>query len=117
MAEIISTKAAEAGSAKLVYILYLIGLAVGVTDIVGVVMAYMNRDEAPDWLKSHYQFQIRTFWMSILIAFVGIVLTFVIIGIFILMFWYVWLIMRCVKGMKYIDNQQPHPNPTTWMFS
>lgn len=117
MAETFPTKAASAGTAKLIYILYLVGLAVGVTEIVGVVMAYMNKDEAPEWLKSHYHFQIRTFWISILMVFVGVILAFVIIGFFLIFFWYIWLIIRCVKGMKYIDNHQPHPNPTTWMFS
>jgi len=103
-------------NAKLVYILYLVGIVVGVTGIVGVVMAYINKDDAPDWLKSHYQFQIRTFWIGLLYFVVGILLTMVVIGIFILLFWCVWLIIRCVKGMKALDAKQAHPNPTGWMF-
>ena len=117
MNEVVSQDSGETGqNAKLVYILYLVGIVVGVTGIVGVVMAYINKDDAPDWLKSHYQFQIRTFWIGLLYFVVGILLTMVVIGIFILLFWCVWLIIRCVKGMKALDAKQPHPNPTGWMF-
>jgi uncharacterized membrane protein len=104
------------GTAKIVYILYLVGIIFGITGIVGVVMAYINRNDAPDWLKTHYQFQIRTFWIGALYSLVGIILTFVIIGYLILMFWVIWLIIRCVKGMKSLDQREAHPNPTGWMF-
>lgn len=104
------------GTAKIVYILYLAGIVFGVTGIVGVVMAYINRGDAPEWLESHYQFQIRTFWIGALYMVVGSLLSVVIIGWFILLFWVVWLIVRCVKGMKALDEREAHPNPTGWMF-
>jgi len=105
-----------ASTAKIVYILYLVGVVFGVTGIVGVVMAYINRGDAPEWLQSHYQFQIRTFWIGALYIFVGFLLSLIVIGWLILLFWLVWLIVRCVKGMKYLDQQQSYPNPTSWMF-
>lgn len=104
-------------TAKIVYILYLIGIAFGLTAIVGLVMAYVNRGEAPDWLASHYQFQIRTFWIGLLYLVVGALLATILIGYLILLFWVVWLIVRCAQGMKYLDARQPHPNPTGWMFA
>src|SRR5205085_844771 len=52
---------AEADSAKIVYILYLNSPIVGLTSIVRVIMAYVNRADAPDWDRSHYRFQIRPF--------------------------------------------------------
>lgn len=104
------------GSAKIVYILYLVGIIFGITGIVGVVMAYINKGDAPDWLKTHYQFQIRTFWIGALYMILGILLSLVIIGYFVLLFWIVWLIIRCVKGMKSLELKEAHPNPTGWMF-
>ncbi|MGH1461129.1 MAG: DUF4870 family protein [Neptuniibacter sp.] len=104
------------GTAKIVYILYLVGVIFGITGIIGVVMSYINRNDAPDWLKTHYQFQIRTFWIGALYMLVGTILTFVLIGYLVFLFWVVWLIIRCVKGMKALDKNQPHPNPTGWMF-
>ena len=51
----------NSGQAKIIYILSLAGFIVGITPLIGIVMAYMNRGEGPDWIKSHYQWQIRTF--------------------------------------------------------
>ena len=109
-------KPSTEGSAKIVYILYLVGIIFGITGIVGVVMAYINRSDAPEWLRSHYQFQIRTFWIGALYMLIGVILAFVIIGYLVLLFWVIWLIVRCVKGMKSLDQKEAHPNPTGWMF-
>lgn len=103
-------------TAKIVYILYLTSIVLGITGIVGVVMAYINQSDAPEWLKSHYQFQIRTFWIGALYLVIGIILSFVVIGYLVLLFWLIWLIIRCVKGMSVLDKKEAHPNPTGWMF-
>ncbi len=110
-----TTKQAD-GTAKIIYILYLVGVVFGITGIIGVVMAYINRGDAEDWLKSHYQFQIRTFWIGAIYLVIGTLLAVVLIGYLVILFWVVWLIIRCIKGMKSLDQRQPHPNPTSWMF-
>lgn len=104
------------GSAKIVYILYMVGLIFGVTGIIGVVMAYINKDDAPEWLKTHYQFQIRTFWIGALYMFLGSILSLVLIGWFLLLFWMVWLIIRSIKGLKALELEKPIANPTSWLF-
>ena len=104
------------GSAKIVYILYMVGLLFGITGIIGVVMAYINKDGAPEWLKTHYQFQIRTFWIGALFMFLGSILSVILIGWFVLLFWVVWLIVRSVKGMKALDQEKAIDNPTGWFF-
>jgi uncharacterized membrane protein len=111
-----SDKPTTEGTAKIIYILYLVGIVFGITGIVGLVMAYIYKGDAPEWLKSHYQFQIRTFWIGALYMLIGFILTFVFIGFLILLFWVVWLIVRCVKGMKALDQKEAHPDPTGWMF-
>lgn len=116
MSEAIQDTPTTEGTAKIIYILYLAGIVFGVTGIIGVIMAYINKDEAPEWLKSHYQFQIRTFWIGALYLLAGVLLTFIVIGFLVILFWVVWLIIRCVKGMKSLDLQQAPPNPTGWMF-
>lgn len=103
-------------SANIVYILYLVGLLFGITGIIGVVMAYINKDDAPEWLRTHYQFQIRTFWIGALYIFLGSILSIVLIGWFVLLFWVVWLIVRSVKGMKALEQEKPIENPTRWLF-
>jgi uncharacterized membrane protein len=103
-------------TARIVYILYLAGLVVGITSIIGVILSYVNRDDAPEWLATHYQQQIRTFWIGMLYLIVGIILCFIIIGVFVLIYWLIWMIMRCAKGLKYLSREEAYPNPEGWGF-
>jgi|RifCSP16_1_1023843.scaffolds.fasta_scaffold121509_2 uncharacterized membrane protein len=103
-------------TAKTVYILYLVSLVVGVTAIVGVVMAYLNIGEAPEALKTHYRMQIRTFWIGLLYGVVGVLLSFILIGFAVLAFTAVWIIIRCVKGLKHLERREAYPNPATWLW-
>ena len=64
MNDINPSPAVNSSTAKLVYILYLVGLVFGITGIIGVIVAYVNKGDAPEWMQSHYRFQIRTFWMG-----------------------------------------------------
>jgi uncharacterized membrane protein len=116
MEEAAQSKKTTEGTAKVVYILYLVGIVVGVTAIIGLILAYLNRNDAADWLKSHYQFQIRTFWIGLLYTAIGGILTLIVVGYLVFLFWLVWLIVRCVKGMKYLNDNKAHPNPTGWVF-
>jgi uncharacterized membrane protein len=103
--------------ARIIYILYLVSFVIGITAIVGIVMAYINKDDPmPDYLKTHYRYMINTFWMGLVMIVAGALLTIVIVGIFILLFWMVWLIVRCIQGIKLLDSQQPVPNPESWGF-
>lgn len=105
-----------AGTAKIIYILYLVNVVVPFTGLVGVIMAYINQNDADEMLKTHYRFQIRTFWIGLLYLFIGGLFTLVLIGYLILLFYVVWLIVRCVKGMQALDKNEAHPNPSSWMF-
>ena len=109
-------KPASTAIAKMIYILYLVSIIIGITAIVGLIMAYVNKDDAPEWLKSHYQFQIRTFWIGALYLFIGVLLSQFIIGLFIILFWLLWLIVRCAKGIKYLVQEVAYPAPKDWMF-
>jgi uncharacterized membrane protein len=106
----------EAATAQLVYVLYLVSLAVGITGIVGVIMAYVNRTDAPDWLKTHYRLQIRTFWIGLLYGVLGLLTVILLIGFFVLAFLLIWWIVRCAKGLKYLGRGEPYPKPATWLW-
>ena len=108
---------AEAGrTANLIYILHLLSLLFGITSLIGVIMAYVNKGSAPVWVQSHYRFQIRTFWIALLVGAIGALTAPFVIGIPILLFLLVWWILRCVKGMRYIAECRGHPEPASWMF-
>ncbi len=103
--------------AKIVYVLYLATLLTGgVTALVGVVMAYVYQDDAPDWLKTHFRFQIRTFWLGLILGVVGAVLTLVVVGFAVFVFLAVWLVVRCVKGLRYVGRREAYPDPVGWWF-
>jgi uncharacterized membrane protein len=106
----------NASMAKLVYLLYIAGILIGLTGIIGVVIAYVNANESAEWQKSHFQFQIRTFWIGLIYIVVGAVLSLILVGYLVFLFWIVWLIIRCVKGFQLVDKKLPHPNPTGWLF-
>jgi uncharacterized membrane protein len=106
----------EASDANLVYILYLVALIAGITSIAGLIMAYVNRGSAPEWVQTHYRFQIRTFWIGMLYTLIGLVTCVIIIGFVWLFFVLVWWIVRCVKGMTAITRGLPYERPTTWMW-
>lgn len=111
-----NTQVNDGRLANIVYILYLAGLVAFITGIIGVVMAYVNRKDAPEWVQTHYQFQIRTFWIGVPFFLLFIVSNFILLGPLVYLAWFLWLIIRCAKGMKYVNRGQPHPNPTTWLF-
>ena len=105
-----------AGTAKIIYICYLVSIIIGITAIIGLIMAYVNKDDAPHWLNSHYQFQIRTFWIGALYLLLGVMFSKFFFGLFIILFWVFWLIVRCTKGIKYLDRTEAYPDPKGWLF-
>lgn len=111
-----SGEPSEGRIANLIYILYLASLVFGITGLIGVVMAYVNKGDGPGWVESHYRFQIRTFWIGLLIGVIGGLTSLIVIGWFVLLFGLIWIIVRCAKGMKYLARGQAHPDPGAWMF-
>ena len=111
---------AEADMAKIIYVLYLVGWIIPIIPpIIGLIMAYINRNDAPPWVQSHYQFQIMTFWIGALFFIIAcLVATFIFnfIGWLIFVLTMIWWIIRCVKGIKELFERAPHPNPTTWLW-
>jgi uncharacterized membrane protein len=101
--------------AMIVYLLYLGSHAFPILAIVGVILAYVARDSAPDWLKTHYTFQIRTFWIGLLYWFVSVLTVIVIVGLLGLLATLVWSILRSVLGLSRLVNGEPYPNPYSWI--
>ena len=99
-----------------IYILYLLGFVLGITPLVGLVMAYINRSAAEPWMQSHYTFQIRTFWIGCLYSLVSVVLMLVLVGFLVWIFVTIWYIVRCVQGLMAANRGEPMSNPTTWWF-
>lgn len=90
-----------------------IGSFVGsIPSIIAVVLNYLKRGETRgSWLESHYRWQIRTFWFTLLWVVVAIVLFVTVIGIpvaiGILIAITLWLIYRIVRGWLRLRDSQP----------
>ena len=115
---------------SIIYGLYLGGFLTGpITPIAGVIIAYVAKGSAPEWAKSHYTFQIWTFWLTVLVAVLfiplmvawfvtGAVLSLILIGIPMLILGallifvpFVWFAVRCALGLTYSLQMQPYPRP------
>ncbi|MBW3566888.1 MAG: hypothetical protein KY410_02840 [Proteobacteria bacterium] len=92
----------------IIYALYLASLIVGVTWLIAIVMNYIKKDDVVGtWLESHFRWQIRTFWFSLLWAFVGAVTTLVFIGWLVLFANLIWFIYRNVLGWLRLSENKP----------
>ncbi len=91
-----------------IYGLYGATLVVGITSIVAIVLNYIKREDvAGTFLESHFRWQIRTFWYSLLWGFIGVVTFIIIIGIFILIADLIWFIYRIAKGWLRLNEGKP----------
>ncbi|HHJ35309.1 MAG TPA: hypothetical protein ENJ87_06055 [Gammaproteobacteria bacterium] len=102
---------------KVIYILLIIGTMVGITSVIAVVMAYVNRDDTESWIQTHYRFQIRTFWIGALYVFIGTLTFQILVGAFILLFTFFWVVIRCAKGLKQLEKNRPVKNLESWLFT
>jgi len=101
-------------NAQLIYILYFVSILVGLTALVGVILAYMNRGKAGGYVESHYTWLIRTFWMGLLFSFVAAILIFIGIGFLLFLAIFVWLVIRMIKGIQALGRGEPIANPQSW---
>jgi len=101
---------------QVIYILYLVGFVVGITAIVGLVMAYMNRGKAEAWIETHYTWAIRTFWIALLGSLIAGLLMIVAIGFLLLLAVAIWVIVRIVIGLQAVSRGEPIKNPESWML-
>jgi uncharacterized membrane protein len=102
--------------ALIVYGLYCVGYFTGISALIGVIIAHVKVDDTDPVLQSHYQFQIRTFWIGLLYLAIGFPLCMVLIGFPVLAWWLVWSLIRIVKGIISINECKPIANPRSWLF-
>jgi len=106
--------------AIVVYALYLAMFVTGgVAAIVGVILAYLKKDGEDALTRSHFDFQIRTFWLGLAGVLVSLVLMmtiiFIVIGVPLLIAVTVWWLLRIVIGLVRLLDRKPIPDPKTWL--
>jgi len=106
----------DRGLAFAVYILYFFGYVTGITAFIGVIIAYFQSQSASSEMRTHFTFQVRTFWIGLLYGVIGIALLHIGIGIFFLLWGLVWSLVRNVRGILAVNRNEPIPKPESWMF-
>ena len=91
-----------------IYGLYAASFLVGITSIVAIILNYVKRgDVAGTYLESHFTWQIRTFWISLLVGIIGVVLMLVLVGWIVLLADMVWVVYRLVVGALALNDGKP----------
>ena len=92
------------------YITYALGLLILFTPVIGVILAFIKRDEAQGSIyASHIDWLIKTFWVSLIGLFLGRLTIFILIGWPILVATGIWFIYRVVVGLIKLNEDKPVP--------
>ena len=93
----------------LVYALQAAVFLGGITYLVAIIVNYVKLDDVQGtWLASHFRWQIRTFWFSLVWFGLGVPAIYVFgIGKLILIANTVWVIYRIVKGWLALYERKP----------
>ncbi len=94
-----------------IYALQAASFLAGITLIAAVIVNYIKRDDVRGtWLASHFRWQIRTFWFSLLLGVVGGITALIGIGFIILAADVIWLIYRIAKGwLRLSEGNEMYP--------
>jgi uncharacterized membrane protein len=103
-------------TALICYVLMLVPIAPLITHVVALVIAYVSRPTAPDWLKSHYTMIINTFWIGMLYFVCAGILCLLLIGFVLLPLVLIWFIVRCALGLSRLMRGEAYPTPASWTF-
>ena len=94
--------------AQFVYVLQAVGFLIGLTWIVGVVINYLKIDDVRNtWLETHFNWQLRTFWVGLAGMGLAWLLMVVKIGALIGLAVTVWAIYRVAKGWLALNDRKP----------
>lgn len=94
--------------ATVCYALYALSFLVGITAIAALILDYIKREDARGtWVETHFTWQIRTFWITLVGFVVFWLLSLVLIGIPLLIALYIWSIYRIVKGWLRLYEGRP----------
>ena len=95
-----------------VYALQALSFFFGITFIVAVIINYVKmEDTGSTWLRSHFRWQIRTFWYGVFWSIIGMATFFIVIGYIILVVNALWVLYRIVKGwLRLVENHEMYPD-------
>jgi uncharacterized membrane protein len=104
----------------IISLLYVGSFLMGVTTIIGVILAYVWKGEPhATWEDSHYRYHVRTFWMGIAWTVVAVIGTILTLGLGAWIFFpavSIWFAARAIKSLLAAQRSEPVSNVETWLI-
>lgn len=95
-----------------VYALYAAAVVFAIPGMFGVFLAHLKRgDVRGSHLESHVTWQIRTFWIWLILWLAGWMTMIVLVGWLLLAAAYLWLLYRIIKGWMLLADGKPIERP------
>ncbi|HEY1392952.1 MAG TPA: hypothetical protein VFV25_06230 [Methylibium sp.] len=92
----------------IVYILYALSAFTGITAIAAIIINYLKREDTRGTIyESHFTWQIRTFWWSLLWAVIGFITIIIGVGLLVLAADGIWVLYRIIKGFLNWNDNKP----------
>jgi uncharacterized membrane protein len=104
------------GQVRLVYWAFLLGLILPGLNVIAAVLAWRARNTGDGLTRSHAANQISIFWRSVVYVGIGLVLTYFLFGVLVIMAAIIWYILRVLRGLKALSAGQPPEHPQSWLF-
>lgn len=107
----------DLNKSTIISLCYLGSFVTGFSGLVGVILSYVWRpDVAGTWEESHLTYLARTFWIGLVLSVIGVILSIVIVGLFILFAAMAQLVVRSIFSIIRAQKQEPMPDPTTLLW-
>lgn len=93
-----------------IYLLYGLSFFTGITGIAALIVNYIKREDTVGTIyASHFTWQIRTFWWSLVWGILGFVTILIGVGFLILAVDGIWVMYRLIKGFLNWNDGKPMP--------
>lgn len=94
------------------YVLCFLAISNVITALIAAILAYVRKDQAQPWLKSHFEYQIATFWYGLGFLVAGALTVWIFgLGLLIWLIGGIWLVVRSVVGLMRAVDGRPQANP------
>lgn len=104
------------GHVRLLYWGMLLGLFLPGLNFIAGAIAWFVRTKGDDTVRTHYANQFSIFWKSVIYVAVGLVLTYFLFGVLLIMATIIWYILRIRKGLQALGAGASPANPDGWLL-
>ncbi|MGD9827506.1 MAG: GYF domain-containing protein [Hyphomicrobiaceae bacterium] len=101
------------GAAQVAYILNLL-FFIPVLPILGLLVALGNREAKPEWLATHFRWQVRTFGLGFILFVIATWTMPFGVGALVMVFAVIWWVKRQLEGFKALGRGEPIRNPNVF---